>query len=168
VPRPKKLRTIRQKPEVTYFKPRGVYLSELKEVVLHFEEFEALRLVDLKDFNQEKAAEKMKVSRSTFQRVLASARKKTSQALVSGRALKIEGGDYKMPRGFGRGQGRGRGIGRGGGGLGRGRMGGPSAAGPGGICVCTNPKCKNEETHVAGVPCYQKKCSKCGSPMVRK
>jgi len=166
VPRPKKLRTIRKKPEVTYFKPRGVYLSKLEEVVLHFEELEALRLVDLKELNQEKAAYEMKVSRPTFQRVLASARKKVSRALISGKALKIEGGDYKMPIGFGRRQGRG--VGRGRGSPGRGRMGGPFAAGPGGVCQCTNPKCKNEETHVAGQPCYQKKCSKCGSPMTRR
>jgi len=60
--------------------------------------------------------------------------------------------------------GRGFGIGRGG----RGRMSGPLAAGPGGACICTNPSCKNEVIHAAGVPCYQMKCPKCGSPMVRK
>ncbi|MGI5826428.1 MAG: hypothetical protein ACOX50_03380 [Patescibacteria group bacterium] len=50
---------------------------------------------------------------------------------------------------------------------GRGRMGGNSA-GPGGICICTNPECKHETPHQVGVPCYQMKCSKCGSQMVRK
>jgi len=63
-------------------------------------------------------------------------------------------------QGFGRGMGRGRG--RGGG-----RMGGPFAAGQGGICVCTNPECKNETSHKVGFPCYKAKCLKCGSPMVR-
>ena len=67
-----------------------------------------------------------------------------------------------MPR-FGRGIGLGRGRGRG-----RGRMTVPFAAGPGGICICTNPKCKNEVAHQAGVSCYQVKCPKCGSPMVRR
>jgi hypothetical protein len=52
-------------------------------------------------------------------------------------------------------------------GRGRGRMGGNSA-GPGGICICTNQQCKNEVPHQAGVPCYQMKCPKCGSQMVRK
>jgi len=65
--------------------------------------------------------------------------------------------------GFGRGGGAGRGLGRG-----RGRMVGGFAAGPGGICVCVNPQCKNEIPHTAGAPCYQQKCPKCGSPMVRK
>jgi len=60
---------------------------------------------------------------------------------------------------------RGRGFGRGGG---RGRMGGPQQAGPGDTCVCTNPDCKHEATHQPGTPCYQLKCSKCGSPMVRQ
>lgn len=59
----------------------------------------------------------------------------------------------------------GRGMGRGGG---RGRMGGPYAAGPLGTCVCTNPECKKTVPHQAGVPCYQMKCPKCGSPMVRR
>lgn len=62
-----------------------------------------------------------------------------------------------------------RGAGLGGGrGRGQGRMGGPFALGSGGTCVCTNPNCKNEAPHQTGVPCYQIKCSKCGSPMIRK
>jgi len=66
---------------------------------------------------------------------------------------------------FGRGRGLGGGLGRGGG---RGRMGGQFTAGPGGVCVCTNPDCQHEVTHQAGQACYQLKCPKCGSPMIRK
>ena len=66
---------------------------------------------------------------------------------------------------FGRGRGLGGGLGRGGG---RGRMGGQFTAGPGGVCVCTNPDCQHEVTHQAGRACYQLKCPKCGSPMIRK
>jgi len=74
--------------------------------------------------------------------------------------IKTYGGKLIMPRfGIGRGLGRSRR---------RGRMGGPFAAGLGGICICTNPECKNEISHRVGVPCYQIKCSKCGSPMIRK
>lgn len=76
------------------------------------------------------------------------------------------------PRGFGRGVGRGlgRGLGRGPApvGAGRGRMGGSFAAGPGGKCQCTNPECKHVVPHQVGVPCYQAKCPKCGSPMIRQ
>jgi len=76
-----------------------------------------------------------------------------------------QGGNV-MPRGFGMGSGRGGGgRGRGGGGGGRGRMGGPSAAGPGGFCVC--PKCGEKMPHTQGQPCNQMVCPKCGTPMTR-
>ena len=60
-----------------------------------------------------------------------------------------------------------QGFGGGRGGRGRGRMGG-FGAGPGGECVCTNPKCGYTMPHQAGVPCYTLKCPKCGAPMIRK
>jgi len=147
-------------PAVTYFKPRGVPLSSLKEVSLTIDELEAIRLADLEDLEQTVAAKKMKISQSTLQRILKEGHKKIAEALVLGKSIKVEGGEVVMPgfgRGFGRGQGRGQG-----------RMGGPFAAGPGGSCVCTNPECKKEVPHQAGVPCYQMKCPKCGSPMIRK
>ncbi|MBM4401667.1 MAG: DUF134 domain-containing protein [Candidatus Cloacimonetes bacterium] len=172
MPRPKKKRVVRFDPQVTYFKPRGVPLSELSEVELVHEELEALRLADFEGLDQAKAAKKLKVSQSTFFRILTAARKKTSEALVKGCAIRVKGGDYIMPtlrQGSGRG-GLGRGLGGGRGrapaGGGRGRMGGPFAAGPGGTCVCTS--CGHEVPHQAGVPCYQQKCPKCGAAMVRK
>jgi len=68
--------------------------------------------------------------------------------------------------GFGRGRGGGGGRGAGGGfGGGRGRMGGPRSAGPGGECVC--PNCGERVPHVAGQPCNQMKCPKCGTTMTR-
>ena len=72
-----------------------------------------------------------------------------------------------MPRGNGtgpRGQGPGRGRGRGQG-QGRGRMGGPFAAGPGGICICAN--CGHKEPHIVGQPCNAMSCPKCGASMTR-
>ena len=69
-----------------------------------------------------------------------------------------------MGRGRGSSGRRGGSAGRGGG-RGPGRMGGPSAAGPGGNCVC--PSCGHRESHGVGVPCYQKKCPKCGAQMTR-
>lgn len=162
MPRPKKPRTISHKPSITYFKPRAVALSKLKEITLYFEELEAVKLSDLIGLNQEAAALKMKVSRPTFQRVLSQARFKVAKALSEGKAIKIKGGEFVMnPRGFGRGVGRGQGRGRG-------RMGGPFTAGPGGQCICTNPDCKKVVSHQAGTPCYQVKCPKCGSPTTRQ
>lgn len=63
------------------------------------------------------------------------------------------------------GSGPGGGQGQGRGGQGVGRMGGPSAAGPGGYCVC--PQCGRREPHERGVPCMRKRCPACGVAMTR-
>jgi predicted DNA-binding protein (UPF0251 family) len=96
MPRPKKCRCVWNEPNVSYFKPRGVPVSLLEEVVLAVEELEAVRLKDLEGLEQEEAAQKMKVSRPTFHRILNSARSKISDALIHGKAIKIEGGTYIM------------------------------------------------------------------------
>lgn len=88
--RPFKPRCVNFDPNATYFKPQAIPLSLLKEVVLYADELEALRLCDLKGLDQTQAAKKLKVSRSTLQRVLSSAREKVSRALVEGQAIKIE------------------------------------------------------------------------------
>jgi len=87
--RPRIPRRIRFNPGVSYFKPQGIPLRVLGEVELEADEMEALKLADFESFGQIKAAEKMKVSQSTFQRILTSARFKTSTALVKGKAIKI-------------------------------------------------------------------------------
>lgn len=88
--RPRKLRKIRFNPEVTYFKPQGIPLRFLEEIDLGRDELEALRLCDLEDLEQIEAAKKMNISQSTLQRILVSARKETVQALIEGKAIKIE------------------------------------------------------------------------------
>ena len=90
--RPIKPRRIFFDPNVTYFKPRAVPLSMLEEVDLNIDELEALRFCDFKNLEQKKAAQKMKVSQSTLQRILASARQKVAQALIEGKAIKIRKG----------------------------------------------------------------------------
>ncbi len=87
--RPIKPRRIFFDPSVTYFKPRAVPLSVLEEVDLSIDELEALRLCDFKNLEQKKAAQKMKISQSTLQRILSSARQKVAQALTEGKAIKI-------------------------------------------------------------------------------
>ena len=162
MPRPKKKRTIRFNPEIDYFKPRGVAISDLETVGVSLEELEALRLVDVECMKQTEAAERMEVSQSTLHRVLSAGRKKVAKALTEGKAIHMRGGDYKMVtlrQGSGRG---GRGRGQGGG---RGRMGGPYAAGPGGNCSC--PSCGHTVSHPAGTPCTSMECPKCGTKMVR-
>lgn len=101
MPRPRKCRCVKSEPNTTYFKPRGVPITLLEEVVLAVEELEAIRLKDLDGLEQEEAAKRMKISRTTFHRILNSARGKISDALIYGKAIKIEGGDYSMAaRGF--------------------------------------------------------------------
>lgn len=90
--RPKKIRRIGFNPEFTYFKPRGVPLAELDEVELGHDEMEAIRLKNLEKLDQKKCAQKMKISQSTLQRMLYSANRKIAEALVKGKAIKIEDG----------------------------------------------------------------------------
>lgn len=88
--RPIKPRKVFFDPSVTYFKPRAVPLSLLEEVDLGADELESLRLCDFKELDQIEAAKKMKISQSTIQRILTSARKKVAEALIKGMAIKIK------------------------------------------------------------------------------
>ncbi|MFA4999025.1 MAG: DUF134 domain-containing protein [Candidatus Paceibacterota bacterium] len=87
--RPRLCRKIRFNPNITYFKPQGVPMRYLEVIELTTEEAEALRLRNIKDLEQEEAARKMNTSQSTFQRILSSAYKKITKALIEGKAIKI-------------------------------------------------------------------------------
>jgi len=71
-------------------------MCDLEEICLCVEEAEALRLKELEELDQSQAAERMKVSRPTFQRILARARKKVACAVLHGKALRIEGGNFEI------------------------------------------------------------------------
>jgi len=94
--RPRLCRRVRFQPNVVYFKPRGIPLRELEEVVLAVDEFEAVRLKDLEGLEQEDCAKKMNISQPTFHRMVLSARKKIADAIVNGKAIKIEGGNFRF------------------------------------------------------------------------
>ena len=83
-------------PQVTYFKPARIPLANLQEVRLSVEEAEAIRLKDLEGLEQEECAQKMNISRPTFSRVLSSGRQKVANALLNGKAIRIEGGNFEM------------------------------------------------------------------------
>ncbi len=147
--RKQKWRRVRFWPEIRRFQPAKTVGQE--PVWLENDEIEALRLADFQGQTQVKAARAMAISQSTFQRVLERARYKVARALVIGCPIFLKGGEEIMNRpGFGR------------------RAGAGFGAGPGGVCVCTNPKCGYKMPHQAGIPCYQQKCPKCGSPMIRE
>lgn len=90
--RPFKNRRVSVNPEVTYFKPQGVPMRFLETVLLGHDELEAVKLADLQGLYQEQAAEKMGISRQTFGNILNSAHKKIAEAMVNGKAIRIEGG----------------------------------------------------------------------------
>jgi predicted DNA-binding protein (UPF0251 family) len=81
-------------PAVTSFKPAGIPRICLEEVILLVEEVEAIRLKDYLGLEQEECAQNMKISRPTFQRILVEGRAKIADALVNGKSIRIEGGDY--------------------------------------------------------------------------
>ncbi|MBN1837010.1 MAG: DUF134 domain-containing protein, partial [Spirochaetales bacterium] len=92
--KPKKDRRVESPPAVVYFKPQGIPMVQLSQVVLHVDEYEAIRLVDREKLDQEQAAERMEVSRATCARILESAHHKIAEALVQGKAIRIEGGSF--------------------------------------------------------------------------
>lgn len=96
MPRRPCCKRVEEMPGVSYFKPRAVPLSALEEVILSVEELEALRLAHHEGLYQQEAAVRMGVSRATFGRVLDSAHRKVTVALVDGCALRIEGGAFRM------------------------------------------------------------------------
>jgi len=87
--RPRLCRKIRFNPSIVYFKPQGVPMRDLEVVDLTTEEVEALRLKNVQNLEQKEAAKKMNTSQSTFQRILSSAYKKITKAIIEGKAIKI-------------------------------------------------------------------------------
>ena len=94
--RPKKHRRVAFNPTISYFKPRGIPMRDLSEVRLTVDEREAIRLADLLGMSHEEAGRHMNVSRATFSRIVQQARKVVADALINGKAINVEGGNYKM------------------------------------------------------------------------
>ena len=98
--RPPKLRCINCAPAASYFKPSGIPLRELEEIILSMDELEAMRLTDLEGLYQTEVAERMGVSRQTIGNTLNSAHRKLADALLNGKALRIgphKTNDQKRP-----------------------------------------------------------------------
>ncbi|MFW9996639.1 MAG: DUF134 domain-containing protein [Candidatus Odinarchaeota archaeon] len=103
MPAPVKKRRIRDPPawidpeqEIVYFKPARIPLRDLDQVILSHVEVDCLRYADLEDANQVDAGEKMGISQPSFSRHLKLAHQKVADAIINGKALKIEGGHYPV------------------------------------------------------------------------
>lgn len=94
--RPHKKRLVSHNPGVSYFKPRGIPMVKLSESRLTLDECEALRLADYEGYSHEAAGEEMGVSRATFGRIIEKARKTVADALINGKAIRIEGGNFQF------------------------------------------------------------------------
>ncbi len=88
--RPRRRCRIQFCPPSSYFVPAGIAQRDLKVIELDAEEAEALRLRNIVGLDQTKAAGKMGVSQSTYQRILTAANRKVTEALMGGKAIKIK------------------------------------------------------------------------------
>lgn len=95
-PRPKRIRIVKEPPTFSGFLPMGGEYDKKSVVILHFEEYEALRLSDYQSLNQEEAARHLQVSRPTYTRIYSAARKKMATALAENKPIVVKGGDVKF------------------------------------------------------------------------
>lgn len=95
--RPRKCRRVCKMPERDTFGPLGKQPTENDTLVLmSVEGYEVIRLLDYEKLTQEETADLMGVARSTIQRIYDEARKAMAESLVTGRILKIQGGNYRL------------------------------------------------------------------------
>jgi len=96
--RPHKSRKISNPPKMLGFRPYGIPLCKIEPVILKFEEFESIRLINYNNLPQDKAAELMNVSRPTFTRIYNKALEQIAKSFVEGKAIEIEGGNYLLEK----------------------------------------------------------------------
>lgn len=96
--RPFKNRKVFNPPKMQGFKPFGIALCDSENVVIQFDEYESLKLLNYDNLSQEEAAEKMNVSRPTLTRIYNSALKKLTQAFVEGKTIFIKGGNIEFDK----------------------------------------------------------------------
>lgn len=95
MPRPCKRRRICAMPRCNRFGPMEGGSAQ-QAVQMTLDEFEAIRLIDLEELNQEECARRMNVARTTAQSIYNSARHKLAESLISGKELHIKGGAYVL------------------------------------------------------------------------
>ena len=95
MPRPRKCRRVCCLPCNAVFGPVGERTTE-GTVVMSVDEYETIRLIDLRGFTQEECAAQMNVARTTVQGIYNDARKKLADVLVNAKGLVIRGGEYTL------------------------------------------------------------------------
>ncbi len=181
MPRPKRKRIVTQPPVMKGFRPFGIPITNVDTVTLLYEEFEAIRLLDHSGLTQAEAAVTMEVSRPTLTRIYEKARKTIAAALVDGKAILIEGGNFQTNDSWYRCEScfslmasqkemtncsdcNSEDI--------RHLSADPSPIAEeaineqGGFCLCVD--CNIQVPHMTGVPCRDVLCEKCGKPMIRE
>ena len=96
--RPPKCRKICYPPKMEGFKPYGMQKCEKGPLILKYEEFESIRLIDYDLLSQDLAAKQMNISRPTFTQIYNRALKTIAKAFIEGKAIEIEGGNYELDK----------------------------------------------------------------------
>lgn len=99
MPRPKKWRRVCCLPPAQEFTPVDMPCGRDGMVLMTVDEYETIRLIDHEGFSQEECSGYMQIARTTVQLVYNNARRKIAEALVDGRVLRIEGGEYHLCEG---------------------------------------------------------------------
>ncbi len=92
--RPPKWRKVEFIPNIQCFVPLDSQTANMEENILRIEEIEAIRLKDVEKLEQEECAERMEISRQTFQRILNTGREKIADSIINGKVIRIEGGNF--------------------------------------------------------------------------
>jgi uncharacterized protein len=98
MPRPQKSRKVCNPPKMQGFKPFGIAVCDTEKIILHFDEFETIKLVNYDKLSQDEAAESMNVSRPTLTRIYNNALLKIARAFVEGSSIIIEGGNFEFEK----------------------------------------------------------------------
>ncbi|HNX78585.1 MAG TPA: DUF134 domain-containing protein [Prolixibacteraceae bacterium] len=96
--RPEKHRKVFTPPRMYGFKPFGIAICESESVILHFDEYEAFKLVNYDNLSQDEASDLMNVSRPTFTRIYNKALQKIAMAFTEGKAILISGGNIEFDK----------------------------------------------------------------------
>jgi len=93
MPRPRKARHVGCKPMYRHYGPMNLDNEPNRTVHLSIDEYETIRLIDYLGLQQDECADKMRVGRTTAQRIYNEAKHKIADAIVNGKMIEITGGE---------------------------------------------------------------------------